>query len=62
MLDWRKIPLMHQSRKEQGMERAMKRLLHPDRREARAMAELEEDVEAAEEWAGFPQHPRRDNP
>ncbi|MCA0755236.1 hypothetical protein KP806_09255 [Paenibacillus sp. N4] len=51
---------MHQSRKEQGLERASRSLLHPDRREARVMAELEEDMEAAEEWAGFPQHPRRD--
>lgn len=51
---------MHQSRKEQGIERASRRLLHADRREARVMSELEEDIEAAEEWAGFPQHPRRD--
>jgi hypothetical protein len=53
---------MHQSRKEQGIERISRRLLHPDRREAKVMAELEDDIEAAEEWAGFPRHPRRDNP
>ncbi|WP_162839327.1 hypothetical protein [Bacillus sp. FJAT-28004] len=52
---------MHQSRKEQGMERSSRRLLHSDRREAKIFAELEEDMEAAEEWAGFPQHPRRDH-
>ncbi|WP_171056144.1 hypothetical protein [Paenibacillus sinopodophylli] len=53
---------MHQSRKEQGIERVSRRLLHPDRREAKIFAELEDDVEAAEEWAGFPQQPRRDHP
>lgn len=53
---------MHQSRKEQSMERASRRLLQPDRREAKIMAKQEEDIEAAEEWAGFPQYPRRDNP
>ncbi|WP_175598110.1 hypothetical protein [Paenibacillus luteus] len=52
---------MHQSRKEQGIERASRRLLHPDRREAKVFAELEEDMEAAEEWIGFPQPPRRDH-
>ncbi|CAM4132017.1 hypothetical protein L1N85_02315 [Paenibacillus alkaliterrae] len=52
---------MHQSRKEQSMERFSRSLLHPDRREARVMEELEEDMEAAEEWMGFPHHPRRDN-
>lgn len=50
---------MHQSRKEQGMERGAKRLLNPDRREARMLAELETDMEAAEEWEGRPQHVRR---
>lgn len=53
---------MHQSRKEQGIERASRRLLHMDRREAKVFAELEDDIEAAEEWAGFPHQPRRDNP
>lgn len=52
---------MHQSRKEQGMERASRSLLHPDRREAKIFAELEDDIEAAEEWTGFPHQPRRDN-
>ncbi|WP_424768788.1 hypothetical protein [Paenibacillus sp. sgz302251] len=51
---------MHQSRKEQSIERVSRRLLHPDRREARIMAGLEENIEAAEGWAGFPQHHRRD--
>lgn len=50
---------MHQSRKEQGLERSSRKLLHPDRGEARVMAELDADIEAAEEWAGFPRHPRR---
>ncbi|MNZ98959.1 hypothetical protein D3C78_1182660 [compost metagenome] len=41
---------MHQSRKEQSIERAVRGLLHPDRREASAMNELESSMEAAEEW------------
>lgn len=50
---------MHQSRKEQGLERTAKKLLNPDRREARMMAELDTDIEAAEEWEGRPLHVRR---
>ncbi|CAH1204340.1 hypothetical protein PAECIP111893_02227 [Paenibacillus plantiphilus] len=42
---------MHQSRKEQGVERSSRRLLHPDRREAILFSEFEEDIEAAAEWA-----------
>ncbi|MBB3109939.1 hypothetical protein FHS18_002002 [Paenibacillus phyllosphaerae] len=42
---------MHQSRKEQGLERSSRRLLQPDRREAMIFADLEEDIEAAAEWA-----------
>lgn len=34
-------------------------LLNPDRREARMMAELESNMEAAEEWEGRPQHTGR---
>lgn len=34
-------------------------LLNPDRREARMMAELESNMEAAEEWEGRPQHAGR---
>ena len=43
---------MHQSRKEQGLERSSRRLLSPDRREAIIFSQLEEDIEAAAEWAG----------
>ncbi|MCR2802668.1 hypothetical protein [Paenibacillus soyae] len=43
---------MRQSRKEQGLERASRILLNPDRREARMLAELGTDMEAAEEWEG----------
>ena len=50
---------MHQSRKEQGMERTSRRLLHPDRLEARIMAEWEADIEAAEEWEGRAGHTRQ---
>ena len=50
---------MHQSRKEQGMERVSRGLLRPELREARIMAELETDIEAAEEWGGNPVHTRR---
>lgn len=53
---------MHQSRKEQGMERTARRLLHSDRRESLIWSELEEDIEAAEEWAGFPSAVKRDHP
>lgn len=45
---------MHQSRKEQGLERISRKLLHADRHEAIRLSQLEEDMEAAEEWAGFP--------
>ena len=52
---------MHQSRKEQGVERAARRLLHTDRREALIFSELDEDMEAAVEWAaGEAAMPRRD--
>ncbi|WP_162848541.1 hypothetical protein [Paenibacillus nanensis] len=50
---------MHQSRKEQGVERITRMLLNPDRREARAIAELAADMEAGEEWEGRPQHAGR---
>ncbi|MFD0588257.1 hypothetical protein ACFQZE_09610 [Paenibacillus sp. GCM10027627] len=50
---------MHQSRKEQGVERGIKRLLVPDLREARIIAALETGLEAAEEWEGKPQHAGR---
>ncbi|MFF2480507.1 hypothetical protein [Paenibacillus sp. NPDC058071] len=45
---------MHQSRKEQGMERTTRRLLHADRREALVWSELEGDIEAAEELTAGP--------
>ncbi|GGD54885.1 hypothetical protein [Paenibacillus nasutitermitis] len=41
---------MHQSRKEQGIERTSRSLLHPDRREALIFSELEADTETAAEW------------
>lgn len=50
---------MHQSRKEQGMERIANTLINPDLREARIAAELDADMEAAEEWEGRPQHAGR---
>ncbi|MHA6485112.1 hypothetical protein ACX1C1_24800 [Paenibacillus sp. strain BS8-2] len=44
---------MHQSRKEQGLERTGRQLLLPDLREARIVAELEADVASSEEkWGG----------
>ncbi|WP_336784479.1 hypothetical protein [Paenibacillus sp. MMO-177] len=49
---------MHQSRKEQGVERASRRLLHTDRREAIVMSRLEEQVETAEEFLAFPSNRR----
>ncbi|QYR23419.1 hypothetical protein KZ483_11155 [Paenibacillus sp. sptzw28] len=52
---------MHQSRKEQGMERSSRRLLNPDRREALIFSELEEDIETAAEWAVGGSSPRRDS-
>ncbi|MFB9327210.1 hypothetical protein ACFFSY_14880 [Paenibacillus aurantiacus] len=51
--------VMHQSRKEQGVERSSRRLLQPDRREALIFSELEEDIEAASEWAVGGVAPRR---
>lgn len=51
---------MHQSRKEQSFERASRRLLHADRREAELFASLESDMESSEEWEGLPKHNRRD--
>jgi hypothetical protein len=51
---------VHQSRKEQGLERTSRRLLHPDRREAMIFSELEEDIEAAAEWAIGGPSSRRD--
>ncbi|WP_173275659.1 hypothetical protein [Paenibacillus sp. NEAU-GSW1] len=53
---------MHQSRKEQGMERTARRLIHADRREALIWSELEGDIEAAEEWAFSPKGERYDKP
>ncbi|WP_192043549.1 hypothetical protein [Paenibacillus rhizovicinus] len=40
---------MHQSRKEQGIERTSKRLLHADRREAIMLAREESSIEAGGE-------------
>ncbi|MFX3634863.1 MAG: hypothetical protein ACE3L7_31630 [Candidatus Pristimantibacillus sp.] len=51
---------MHQSRKEQGVERTARRLLHSERRESLIWAGLEENIEAADEWAGFPKSARRE--
>lgn len=42
-------PSMHQSRKEQGIERTAKRLLHADRREAIMLAREESGIEAGGE-------------
>lgn len=50
---------MHQSRKEQGLKQASRSLLHPDLREARTIAEMEANMEAAAEWADFPKRPTR---
>ncbi|WP_169507537.1 hypothetical protein [Paenibacillus harenae] len=52
---------MHQSRKEQSIERASRILLHPDRREAGLLSAMEDNIEAAEEWAGFAVNPRRNH-
>ncbi|MFC0332100.1 hypothetical protein ACFOLF_30405 [Paenibacillus sepulcri] len=49
---------MHQSRKEQGMERSSRRLLQADRREALIFSELEEEIAA--EWMGGAVAPRRE--
>ncbi|MFC4776504.1 hypothetical protein ACFO9Q_06920 [Paenibacillus sp. GCM10023252] len=53
---------MHQSRKEQGIERAGRSMLTFDRREAAVMAHLESSIEAAEEWAGTVKHGRPNSP
>ncbi|GGG83638.1 hypothetical protein [Paenibacillus radicis (ex Gao et al. 2016)] len=53
---------MHQSRKEQGMERTARRLIHADRREALIWSQLEGDIEAAEEWAVTPMGTKHDQP
>ncbi|MDQ6418590.1 hypothetical protein RB620_03980 [Paenibacillus sp. LHD-117] len=50
---------MHQSRKEQGLERTTRQLMLPDLREARIMAELEADIAATEQWGGRSQTIRR---
>ncbi|GKU75682.1 hypothetical protein [Paenibacillus sp. L3-i20] len=50
---------MHQSRKEQGLERSSNILLNPDRREARIIAEIDTNMEAAEEWEGKREPSRR---
>ncbi|MFF2887107.1 hypothetical protein [Paenibacillus sp. NPDC057967] len=50
---------MHQSRKEQAMERIASALINPDLREVRIAAELDADMEAAEEWEGRPLHAGR---
>jgi|GEM_PF-917324 len=42
---------MHQSRKEQSIQRASRRLLSTDRKEAMLLDEWEDDMEAASEWA-----------
>ncbi|MFC5650128.1 hypothetical protein ACFPYJ_13540 [Paenibacillus solisilvae] len=53
---------MHQSRKEQGVERSSRRLMSPDRREAVIFSQLEEDIEAAAEWSGGGQTSRGQSP
>jgi len=53
---------MHQSRKEQGFERAARRLLNADRREALLLAGPKGDMEASEEWEGMPKHSRGNRP
>ncbi|MBP3961366.1 hypothetical protein [Paenibacillus lignilyticus] len=50
---------MHQSRKEQSVERISRRLLHADRREALIFAEMEENIEASADFGGFAATPRR---
>ncbi|GFN33589.1 hypothetical protein [Paenibacillus xylaniclasticus] len=42
---------MHQSRKEQSIQRASNRLLSADRKEAMLLDEWEDEMEAAAEWA-----------
>lgn len=49
---------MHQSRKEQGMVRASRRLLSVDIREAQVLSLQDGDAEFAEEWGNKPQHAR----
>jgi len=44
---------MHQSRKEQGIERSTRKLLQPERREALLLAVLEEGIEDGTEWSSF---------
>lgn len=53
------MPVMHQSRKEQSIERTASALMNPDLREVRIAAELGTDMEAAEEWEGKPVHTGR---
>ncbi|QNK60064.1 MULTISPECIES: hypothetical protein [Paenibacillus] len=43
---------MHQSRKEQGLERTSRGLLLPERREAFVMAELETDIANEDQQRG----------
>ncbi|MBD3917800.1 hypothetical protein H8B09_03475 [Paenibacillus sp. PR3] len=52
---------MHQSRKEQSVERANRRLLFTDRKEAMLLDEWEDDMEAAAEWAQGTMPARRHN-
>jgi hypothetical protein len=52
---------MHQSRKEQSVEQANRRLLFTDRKEAMLLDEWEDDIEAAAEWAQGSMPARRHN-
>jgi len=44
---------MHQSRKEQGIERSTHKLLQSERREAMLLAVLEEGIEDGAEWSSY---------
>jgi len=44
---------MHQSRKEQGIERSTRKLLLTERREGLLLAVLEEGIEDGAEWSSY---------
>ncbi|GIQ64068.1 hypothetical protein ABEV74_03360 [Paenibacillus cisolokensis] len=53
---------MRQSKKETRIRKAAGQLLHADRREAFALADTEDDMEAAAEWASPGPAHRREQP
>ncbi|MCQ6560904.1 hypothetical protein [Paenibacillus mendelii] len=53
---------MHQSRKEQGLERSSRQLIQSDRREAMIFAEMEASIEASSELGVSGLSIRREKP